>query len=105
MDASPKVAGPLDIKFRAVASRRTRQCVIFRNPILHHVSLFDVRIPYRNVQFSNDFHSYASLQTVALAAEMRAELSSVHGRTSRQRRDADDRNARNARNYKVFEAF
>ena len=86
------MAEPFGSKFRAAASRSSKQCEIFHNSVSNFMTVFENGISYRNIRFSNSFRNYHCLRTVAPAVEMRTERAVSGGRESRHRRDAVDRN-------------
>ena len=69
------------------------------------MTVFENEMNYRNIRFSNSFHNYHCLRTVAPAVEIRTERAVSGGRESRHRRDAVDKNQGNALFYNVFNGF
>ena len=50
-----KVAEPFGSKFRAAASRSSKQCEIFNNSVSDFMTVFEDGISYRNIRISNSF--------------------------------------------------
>ena len=96
------MAGPFGSKFRAAASRSSKQCGIFHNSVSDFMTVYEEGISYRNIRFCNSFRNYHCVRTAVPAVEMRTERAVSGGRESRHREDAVDKNQGNALFYNVF---
>ena len=99
------MAEPFGSKFRAAASRSSKQCGIFHNSVLNSMMMFENGMSYKNIRFSNCFRNYHCVRTVVPAVEMRTERAVSGGRESRYRRDAVDKNQGNALFLQHFQWF
>ena len=99
------MAEPFGSKFRAAASRSSKQCEIFHNSVSDFMTVFEDGISYRNIRFSYSFRNYHCVRTAVPAVEMRMERAVSGGRDSRHRRDAVDRICGNALFYNVLQGF